>query len=52
MVLQLFNLENDPREQNDVAEQYPAIVKQIEGIMKEAHVPATIERFRIAELGD
>jgi len=50
--LQLFDLEADPREQNDVAATNPDIVQKIEAIMKEAHVPATIERFKIAQLGD
>jgi arylsulfatase A-like enzyme len=36
--LQLFNLTNDPGEKNDVASQYPLIVKKIEMIMREAHV--------------
>jgi len=52
MQLQLFDLETDPREQNDVAAGNPDVVVKMEAIMKEAHIPATIERFQIAELGD
>ena len=36
--LQLFNLANDPAEKNNVASQNPLIVKEIEMIIKEAHV--------------
>lgn len=37
--LELYHLKNDPQEKNNVATKYPAIVKQIEEIMKEAYVP-------------
>lgn len=50
--LQLFDLSNDPQEQKDVAAAHPKIVEKIEGIMKEAHIPASIERFQITQLGD
>jgi arylsulfatase A-like enzyme len=36
--LELYDLATDPGEQNNVASKYPAIVKRIEQIMKEAHV--------------
>ena len=52
MTLQLYDLKADPREQNDVASANPEIVQKMEAIMVEAHVPATIERFKIAQLGD
>ncbi|MBS1661099.1 MAG: arylsulfatase [Bacteroidetes bacterium] len=35
--LQLFNLEEDPKEQTDIAAQHPDIVKQINVYLKEAH---------------
>ncbi|AQT68199.1 Arylsulfatase precursor [Anaerohalosphaera lusitana] len=41
--LQLYNLKTDPSEQNDVADQHPEVVKNIETIMKEAHTPS--EKF-------
>jgi arylsulfatase A len=37
-VVELYNLKTDPQEKNNVAAKYPAIVKQAEKIMKEAHV--------------
>ncbi|NOY95772.1 MAG: arylsulfatase [Chlorobi bacterium] len=50
--LELYNLDEDIREQNDVAADNPAIVKKIEAIMEQEHTPAEIERFKIKELGD
>ncbi|MCK5211033.1 MAG: N-acetylgalactosamine-6-sulfatase, partial [Cyclobacteriaceae bacterium] len=52
MDIELFDLDNDPREQNNVAAQYPEIVKQIEKIMTEQHATPEIDRFKIKELGD
>ena len=37
--LELYNLNIDLHEKNNVASQHPEIVKEIEAIMKEAHVP-------------
>ena len=37
--LELYNLEHDPGEQTNLAAKYPEIVKRIEQIMKQAHVP-------------
>lgn len=36
----LYNLKEDPKEANNVATQYPLIAKQMEQIIKQAHVPA------------
>ena len=52
MDILLFDLEKDPQEQEDVAGVHPEIVAQIESIMNREHVPSTIERFRIPQLGD
>lgn len=48
----LYNLEDDIQEQNDVSQQHPDIIQQIEAIFKQEHTPAEIERFRIKQLGD
>jgi arylsulfatase len=45
--LQLFNVDTDPKEQTDVADQNPVIVKQILGIMTKEHRKSKFERFYI-----
>ncbi len=52
MTIELYNLENDIQELNDVAAQHPDVVKQMEEIMKKEHVQAKSKRFRMKELGD
>ncbi len=52
MEIELYNLEDDIQELNDVAADNPEIVKQIEEIMVKEHVTAVSERFRMKELGD
>ncbi len=52
MAIELYDLETDLREQKDVAAQHPEIVQQMEHIMVQEHVPATIERFKIKQIGD
>lgn len=50
--IELYNLETDIQELNNVAEQHPEIISQVEEIFKTAHIPATIPRFKMAALGD
>ena len=50
--LELFNLKDDPREQSNVASANPAIVAQIEAIMRREHSPASLEKFKMPQLGD
>ena len=50
--IELYNLETDPTEQEDVSAQYPKVVQRMKTYLKEAHTPAEIERFKIEELGD
>jgi len=52
MTIELYDMENDIREEHDVAEQYPEIVKQMETIMRKEHTPSTVERFKLKPLGD
>lgn len=52
MDIELYDLENDIQEQNDVAAQHPEVIKRIAQIMVEAHSPAELERFKISQLGD
>lgn len=50
--IELYNLDTDIREENNVAAQHPDIVKNMEEIMKKEHTPSTIERFKLVGLGD
>ncbi len=45
--IQLYNLENDIKEKNDLAASNPEIVKKIEEIMKAEHIVPEIKRFDI-----
>jgi arylsulfatase A-like enzyme len=49
---QLFNLTKDIREEHDIADSFPEIVKKAEAIFKDNHVQADNKRFRIKRLGD
>lgn len=50
--IELFNLEEDIQELNNVAEQHPDIVSKVQEILKQEHTSAEIERFKIKQLGD
>lgn len=52
MEMELYNLEADIQEQQNIAASHPEIVQQIEDIMIREHVPASKERFRMKQLGD
>jgi arylsulfatase A-like enzyme len=52
LAVELYNLDEDPTESNNVAEQHPDIVNKIEEIMKTARTRPEVERFRFAKLGD
>ncbi len=50
--IELFDLENDLQEQNDISATHPEIVKKMKQIMIKEHVPATNKLFRMKILGD
>ncbi len=52
MNIQLFNLDSDIREQNNVADQYPEIVAGMKEIMKNQHAIPEIDQFKMKALGD
>ena len=52
MNIELYDLENDPGETDNLAHAHPEIIAQIESIMKEEHTPADIEKFKFKQLGD
>jgi len=47
LTIELYNLEEDVKEQQDVAGEYPDIIRQMELIMEREHVPSQLERFRM-----
>ena len=50
--IELYDLENDIQEQNNLAGAHPELIKKIAEIFRKEHVPANIERFKMAALGD
>jgi arylsulfatase A-like enzyme len=52
MELELYNLEEDIQELNNVAAEHPDVVEKVKRILVQEHVPAELERFKIKQLGD
>lgn len=50
MRVQLYNLEDDIQETNDISAQNPETVVKIETIFRQEHTPAEIERFNLKQL--
>ncbi len=50
--IELYDLETDIEEKNDVSDQHPDIISSIQQIMKQEHVPAENEKFKFKQLGD
>lgn len=50
--VQLYNLEDDIQESNDVSAQHPEIVQRIEKIFVQEHSTPEIDRFKMKQLGD
>lgn len=44
--MELYDLSKDPEEKNNIAAKYPDIVKEIENMMKEAHTPSEVFKYR------
>lgn len=45
--MELYNLEVDPREQHDVADENPALVRKLTRKMKEAHTQPEVKKFEM-----
>ncbi|MCT4648185.1 MAG: arylsulfatase [Carboxylicivirga sp.] len=52
MEIELYDLDNDVSETNNIAIQYPGIVELIDSIMNSEHETSPIERFRIDQLDE
>jgi arylsulfatase len=52
MQIELYNLDTDIQEQNDVSNLHPEIVSKMKAIMKNEHKEAKLDRFKIEALGD
>jgi arylsulfatase A-like enzyme len=52
LVIELYNLDDDIEELNNVAAQYPDIVRQIETIMETSRVEPELNEFKMPALGD
>jgi arylsulfatase len=52
MRIELYDLNNDIREEHDLAEQHPEVVDRVTEIMRTARTTPTLERFQIKALGD
>lgn len=52
MEIELYDLEADIAEANNLARQYPKIVKRMTRIMRRAHQQAEVSKFRFPQLGD
>lgn len=52
MKIELYNLEEDIKEENDLSKQHPDIIKEIENIMLQEHKTAELDRFKFKQLND
>jgi arylsulfatase len=50
--IELYNLDEDIKEENDLSAGFPEVIRQVEDIMKKEHTPATVEGFMLEALGD
>lgn len=50
--IELYDLEADPMEQKNIANDYPQVVDQIASIMQEEHTSSVLDRFKMEPLGD
>ncbi|MCW9707995.1 arylsulfatase [Fodinibius salsisoli] len=50
--IELYNLEEDPTEEQDIANQYPDVVETIRQIMEEEHTSPKLKTFGMKALGD
>ena len=52
MHIELYNLDEDIKESEDISGQLPTVVDTIHEIMIKEHIPSNLERFKFKNLGD
>ena len=52
LAIELYDLDSDPKEENNLASLYPEIVSKIEEIMKREHTTPVVDKFKLEALGD
>ena len=52
MSIELYDLNLDIQEQNDIASKYPDIIERVSEIMIRSHRPSYLSRFKFPQLGD
>ena len=52
MEIELYDLESDYKEQNNIASAHPEIIIKIQNFMADSHTKSHLERFHFSELGD
>ena len=50
--LDLYNLKNDPKELNNIANKNPEIINRMERLLKQAHTKASVEKFNMPYLDE
>lgn len=50
--IELYDLSADINEKNNLADNYPEMINQIENIFLSEHLPSKIDRFKFEALGD
>jgi arylsulfatase len=52
MKFELYDLEKDPQEQNNIAEQHPDIINRVHQILNDEHIESWNNRWKFKQLGD
>jgi len=50
--IELYNLDEDIKEENNIASEHPDIIERMRVMMMREHTPATLDRFKLEALGD
>ncbi len=45
--MELYNLDSDPKEMNNVASNHPQVVAELKSLMKESHIESTNPKWKM-----